>query len=46
MDKTLSYDNIANLLLAMGNNHAYQNWLLKLKLSNEEAISMMEEAIA
>lgn len=42
----LSYNNVANLLLAMGNEHAYENWRLFLKLDESQAETIITEALA
>lgn len=42
----LSYNNVANLLLAMGNEHAYQNWRLFLKMDEAQAETVVAEALA
>ena len=42
----LSYNNVANLLLAMGNEHSYENWRLFLKVDEAQAETIIAEALA
>ena len=41
----LSYNNVGNLLLAMGNEHAYENWRLYLGLDEAQAEAIIAEAL-
>lgn len=42
----ISYNNVANLLLAMGNEHSYENWRLFLHLDEAKAEAIVAEALA
>lgn len=42
----LSYNNVGNLLLAMGNEHSYENWRLFLHLDEAQAEAIVAEALA
>lgn len=43
--RTLSYADVADLLLAMGSNHSYENYKLKFGLSDEQAEMIASQAL-
>lgn len=43
--KTLTYGDVANLLIAMGAEHSYENYKLKFGLSDEQAEQIASQAI-
>lgn len=43
--KTMTYGDVANLLIAMGAEHAYENYKLKFGLSDEQATRIVSQAI-
>ena len=43
--RTMSYADVADLLLAMGSNHSYENYKLKFGLSDEQAEMIASQAL-
>lgn len=44
-EKVMTYGDVANLLLAMGSEHSYKNYLLKFGLTEEQAYKIASQAI-